>query len=83
MSQLASGKTGAAKVVEDEMSMYRQLEAQQNYILSGRSSSIAQMKENEMVAEELGRLDTEADVFKLVGPVLMRQVPIIEIIIIC
>jgi chaperonin cofactor prefoldin len=41
------------------------------------------MKENEMVAEELGRLDTEADVFKLVGPVLMRQVPIIEIIIIC
>jgi hypothetical protein len=80
MSQLASGKTGTAKIVEDELSMYRQLEAQQNYILSGRSASIAQLKENEMVADELSRLPADADVFKLVGPVLMRQVNILLIL---
>ena len=33
------------------MSMYRQLEQQQNYYLTTRQSSISQMKENEMVAQ--------------------------------
>jgi hypothetical protein len=33
-----------AKAIEDELSMYRQLEAQQNYIMSNRQQSISQMK---------------------------------------
>jgi hypothetical protein len=33
-----------AKAIEDELSMYRQLEAQQNYIMNNRQQSIAQMK---------------------------------------
>ena len=69
-----AAKSPEAKMVEDEMSMYRQLEAQQNWILQNRTSSISQMRENEMVRDELDRLDEEAPVFKLVGPVLMRQV---------
>jgi hypothetical protein len=41
--------TPETKLIEDEMSMYRQLEAQQNYILRNRQTSMAQLRENEMV----------------------------------
>lgn len=41
--------TAETKLIDDEMSMYRQLEAQQNYILNNRQTAIAQLRENEMV----------------------------------
>mmetsp|Transcript_11875 Transcript_11875/g.27843 ORF Transcript_11875/g.27843 Transcript_11875/m.27843 type:complete len:142 (+) Transcript_11875:77-502(+) len=72
---MAVAKSPEAKIIEDEMSMYRQLEAQQNHILSTRQSSLAQLRENEMVKDEMERLEEDAPVFKLVGPVLMRQDP--------
>jgi len=44
--ELEMAKPGSpeAKAIEDELSMYRQLEAQQNYIMSNRQQSISQMK---------------------------------------
>ncbi len=60
-------------VSDDELQLYRQIEAQQNNILILRQNSISQLKENEMVKDELEKLDSDAPVFKLLGPVLMRQ----------
>jgi len=42
--EMAKPGSPEAKAIEDELSMYRQLEAQQNYIMSNRQQSISQMK---------------------------------------
>ena len=62
-----------AKAVDAELAIYRSIEAEQNSILTARQSSIAQLRENEMVSEELKKLSSGAPVFKLVGPVLLKQ----------
>lgn len=38
-----------------------------------RQQALAQVNENEMVIQELGFLEEDAKVFKLIGPVLVQQ----------
>jgi hypothetical protein len=42
--------------------------------VQAKAQLIAQLNENEMVMEELGRLDEGARVYKLIGPALIKQV---------
>jgi prefoldin beta subunit len=66
-------QSAEAKTIEEEMGAYRQIEAQQNGVLQSRNGLIAQLNENKMVKEELDKLEDEAPVYKLIGPVLMSQ----------
>ena len=66
-------QSAEAKTIDDEMAAYKQIEGQQNAILQSRSGLIAQLNENEMVKQELDKMEDEAPVYKLIGPVLMSQ----------
>lgn len=44
-------------------------------VVQTKAQLLSQSNENEMVAEELARLDESASVFKLIGPALVKQDP--------
>ena len=49
------------------------LQKQQQKTLSTRQMLDSQLNENKLVKEEMDKVDTEAKVFKLIGPALVRQ----------
>ncbi|KAH7468453.1 hypothetical protein KRP22_012088 [Phytophthora ramorum] len=59
--------------VEAEMTRYRALQDEVQVLASQRQTYAQQANENGMVKTELELLDDEARVYKLVGPVLLKQ----------
>ncbi|CEG38913.1 prefoldin subunit 6 [Plasmopara halstedii] len=59
--------------VEAEMTRYRALQDEVQVLARQRQMYAQQANENDMVKKELYLLDDEAKVFKLVGPVLLKQ----------
>ena len=58
---------------EDCLKEYRELQKQVAKLQSGAGQANTQIMENEMVLKELGLLEEAAQVFKLIGPVLVKQ----------
>ena len=68
------GKLEDIKVKFDEdVEKMRQLERERARCVSNRKQLESQLTENNMVKEELDRLEDGAEVFKLIGPVLIKQ----------
>ncbi|POM70098.1 Prefoldin subunit 6 [Phytophthora palmivora] len=59
--------------VEAEMTRYRGLQDEVQVLATQRQTYAQQANENDMVKKELDLLDDEAKVYKLVGPVLLKQ----------
>ncbi|CAI5741895.1 unnamed protein product [Hyaloperonospora brassicae] len=59
--------------VEAEMARYRVLQDEVQVLATKRQTFAQQANENDMVKKELDLLDDEAKVYKLVGPVLLKQ----------
>lgn len=56
--------------------MYQTLNAEVQKLLATRQQLQSQVNENEMVLEELQRLSDDANVFKMIGPALIKQDPV-------
>ncbi|CAI5728202.1 unnamed protein product [Peronospora effusa] len=59
--------------VETAMTRYRTLQDEVQVLATQRQTYAQQANENDMVKKELELLDDEAKVYKLVGPVLLKQ----------
>lgn len=59
--------------LEEKVEKLQQLQKTQAKTLSARQTLDSQLNENNLVKEELDRLENDAKVFKLVGPALIRQ----------
>ncbi|KYM96116.1 PREDICTED: prefoldin subunit 6 [Cyphomyrmex costatus] len=61
------------KKLQNEADTLRQIQKEYNKALSQRQQLDGQLNENIMVKKELDVLKEENDVFKLIGPVLVKQ----------
>ncbi|XP_023659239.1 prefoldin subunit 6 [Paramormyrops kingsleyae] len=61
------------KKLQSELEKYQQLQKDVSKSMSARQKLEAQLTENNIVKEELNLLDSENTVFKLIGPVLVKQ----------
>ncbi|KAG8512167.1 Prefoldin subunit 6 [Galemys pyrenaicus] len=61
------------KKLQGEVEKYQQLQKEMSKSMSGRQKLEAQLTENNIVKEELALLDGSNVVFKLLGPVLVKQ----------
>ncbi|XP_012534381.1 prefoldin subunit 6 isoform X2 [Monomorium pharaonis] len=61
------------KKLQNEADVLRQIQKEYNKTLSQRQQLDGQLNENIMVKKELDLLKEENDVFKLIGPVLVKQ----------
>lgn len=59
--------------LEPLLGQYRNLQNAMSKLQSNQSQATTQICENEMVLKELEMLEEEAQVFKLIGPVLVKQ----------
>ena len=59
--------------LEPGLKKYRELQAQIAKLQSGAGQANTQIMENEMVLKEPDLLEEDAQVFKLIGPVLVKQ----------
>ncbi|KAJ6652461.1 hypothetical protein lerEdw1_011497 [Lerista edwardsae] len=65
----------AQKRLQAELEKYQQLQKDLSKCMSARQKLEAQLTENNIVKEELALLDASNAVYKLVGPVLVKQDP--------
>ncbi|XP_069491328.1 prefoldin subunit 6 [Ambystoma mexicanum] len=61
------------KKLQAEVEKYQELQKDLNKCMSARQKLEAQVTENNIVKEELDLLDVSNTVFKLIGPVLVKQ----------
>ncbi|XP_028909470.1 prefoldin subunit 6 isoform X2 [Ornithorhynchus anatinus] len=61
------------KKLQGEVEKYQQLQKDLSKSMAGRQKLEAQLTENNIVKEELALLDASNAVYKLLGPVLVRQ----------
>ena len=59
--------------LEHGLNQYRNLQKEIAKLQSGAGQANTQIMENEMVLKELDLLEEDAQVFKLIGPVLVKQ----------
>ena len=59
--------------LESQLNTYRAIQKEIGKVQNQISTASTQILENEMVLKELGLLEDEASVFKLIGPVLVKQ----------
>eukprot|EP00887_Chlorella_sp_A99_P004587 scaffold4.g4587.t1 len=59
--------------LQKEVDVYRELQSDVQKNMRDRQQALQQQGENEMVLEELKLLDDDAAVYKLIGPVLVKQ----------
>ncbi|KAG8448535.1 hypothetical protein GDO86_015577 [Hymenochirus boettgeri] len=59
--------------LQSEITKYQQLQKEISNSMSARQKLEAQITENNIVKEELALLDDSNTVFKLIGPVLVKQ----------
>ncbi|GAX74040.1 hypothetical protein CEUSTIGMA_g1490.t1 [Chlamydomonas eustigma] len=69
MSEMESLRVSLNKEAE----AYRVIQSEMTKLVTTRTRLQSQVNENEMVLEELNRLDDEASVFKMIGPALIKQ----------
>ncbi|TPX59256.1 hypothetical protein PhCBS80983_g02607 [Powellomyces hirtus] len=63
----------AAQQLEKEMAAFQNLQKEFSKVIQSRAQLESQLKENEMVAKEFELLKENATVYKLIGPVLVKQ----------
>ncbi|CAM4613524.1 hypothetical protein PO909_006808 [Leuciscus waleckii] len=61
------------KKLQSELEKYQQLQKDVSKSMSARQKLEAQLTENNIVKEELALLDCQNTVYKLIGPVLVKQ----------
>ncbi|XP_037769908.1 prefoldin subunit 6 [Chelonia mydas] len=61
------------KKLQGELEKYQQLQKDLSKSMAARQKLEAQLTENNIVKEELGLLDVTNTVYKLIGPVLVKQ----------
>jgi len=71
MAQVATA--AVAQRLEEEVKQLRRLQDEAQNAVNTRAQLVAQMKENELVKQELDLLEDDACVYKLIGPVLVKQ----------
>merc|ERR1719155_248548 len=59
--------------LENELNMYKTIQKEIGKVQSQVSTAQTQILENEMVLKELDLLEEDSSVFKLIGPVLVKQ----------
>ncbi|KAL1507199.1 hypothetical protein AB1Y20_008049 [Prymnesium parvum] len=59
--------------LEGKLNMFRTIQREIGKVQNSISSAGTQILENEMVLKELDILEEDAQVFKLIGPVLVKQ----------
>eukprot|EP00695_Tsukubamonas_globosa_P000575 TRINITY_DN147_c0_g1_i1.p1 TRINITY_DN147_c0_g1~~TRINITY_DN147_c0_g1_i1.p1 ORF type:complete len:136 (+),score=42.43 TRINITY_DN147_c0_g1_i1:55-462(+) len=69
----ASGLAQVQERVQVEFEEFRTIQKELAKFVSTKQTYLSQLNENEMVKKELGLLESDADVFKLIGPVLVKQ----------
>eukprot|EP00591_Stephanopyxis_turris_P011354 CAMPEP_0195528906 /NCGR_PEP_ID=MMETSP0794_2-20130614/31266_1 /TAXON_ID=515487 /ORGANISM="Stephanopyxis turris, Strain CCMP 815" /LENGTH=139 /DNA_ID=CAMNT_0040660117 /DNA_START=80 /DNA_END=499 /DNA_ORIENTATION=+ len=62
-----------AGAVDSEIAIYRTLQEELSKLRSDQQVLMSQENENQMVKQELDLLDDSANVYKMVGPVLMKN----------
>lgn len=70
---MAADQENIRKALQKEVETYRGHQQEQAKLSKGKSELTARYQETETVLEELKRLDDDANVFKAVGPVLVKQ----------
>mmetsp|Transcript_36147 Transcript_36147/g.80435 ORF Transcript_36147/g.80435 Transcript_36147/m.80435 type:complete len:125 (-) Transcript_36147:595-969(-) len=60
-------------LLQKEVDAYKQLQTERSKAIQTRTQLLSQAQENDMVLEELNRLDEDANVYKLIGPTLIKQ----------
>ncbi|KAJ3055234.1 hypothetical protein HK097_011117 [Rhizophlyctis rosea] len=63
----------AAAKFEAEMQAFQALQREFTKVVQSRTQLESQLKENEMVSKEFDLLKDDATVYKLIGPVLVKQ----------
>ncbi|TSP25397.1 Prefoldin subunit 6 [Bagarius yarrelli] len=61
------------KKLQSELEKYQQIQKDVSKSMSARQKLEAQLTENNIVKEELDLLDSQNTVYKLIGPVLVKQ----------
>ncbi|XP_028657590.1 prefoldin subunit 6 [Erpetoichthys calabaricus] len=61
------------KKLQTELEQYQQIQKDLSKTMSARQKLEAQLTENNIVKEELDLLESENTVYKLIGPVLVKQ----------
>ncbi|KAI8877163.1 Prefoldin beta-like protein [Backusella circina FSU 941] len=59
--------------LETESKAFQQLQKELTQIIENRQRLESQQQENELVNNEFQHLDSESNIYKLVGPVLVKQ----------
>lgn len=62
-----------AAAVDSQMKDYRKIQEEIQKMRSDQQVLMQQQSENEMVKQELSLLDDSSQVYKMVGPVLMKN----------
>jgi prefoldin beta subunit len=72
---MASDNPGAnmAAAVEAEIAIFRELEEEIGKMRGDLQTLTGQQNENEMVKQELDLLDDSANIYKMVGPILLKN----------
>mmetsp|Transcript_19680 Transcript_19680/g.39894 ORF Transcript_19680/g.39894 Transcript_19680/m.39894 type:complete len:137 (-) Transcript_19680:263-673(-) len=70
---MANPGTSMAAAVDSEVARFRELQEEVQKLRSDQQTLMGQQNENEMVKQELDLLEDGAFVYKMVGPVLMRN----------
>ncbi|KAI8827120.1 Prefoldin [Fimicolochytrium jonesii] len=63
----------AGAQLEKEMAAFQNLQRDFSKVIESRTQLESQLKENEMVAKEFSLLKPDATIYKLIGPVLVKQ----------
>lgn len=58
---------------DDDMATYRRLHGEMQQLLQNKGTFAEQKTENEMVKKEMDIAGDDAAVYKLIGPLLLRQ----------
>uniref|UniRef100_A0A914UXG2 Probable prefoldin subunit 6 n=1 Tax=Plectus sambesii TaxID=2011161 RepID=A0A914UXG2_9BILA len=70
---MANSAEALRKRFEEELVKFKQLEKDKEKSIANRQQLEGQLTENNMVKEEFDFLDEESVVYKLIGPVMVKQ----------
>ena len=62
-----------AAAVDSQVQQFRQIQEEVQKLRNDQQTLMQQQSENEMVKQELDLLDDSSQVYKMVGPVLMKN----------
>ncbi|KAK3609474.1 hypothetical protein CHS0354_020408 [Potamilus streckersoni] len=71
--QAMQQKESLQKRIQHEVEQYQKTQKDYQKYIGGRQQLDAQLNENIQVKEELDRLEAAANVYKMIGPVLVKQ----------